>query len=48
MICEACGTTLVLRFFPVKEWICPCCGHENDPDDVPYQEQEDKHADIDI
>ena len=48
MICSYCGTTLELRFFPVKRWICPTCGQENDPDDVPYQEQEDKGNDREL
>lgn len=34
MICSVCGTTLELRFFPKKSWICPTCGYENDPDDI--------------
>ena len=45
MICSICGATLTMRFFPIKEWICPYCGYENDPDDIPYQDQEDKGND---
>ena len=45
MICSACGTTMELRFFPVKEWVCPQCGHPNDPDDIPYEDDDDDARD---
>ena len=41
MICPICGTSLTLRFFPMRKWICPACGHENDPDDVEKEEREE-------